>query len=104
MTITVRERTREIGVRRAIGARRREIQRLFFLEALVVSVTGGTVGALLGALGPLLIREVFDLAVPVSLLSIAIALLVSVAVGVLFGVSPAMRAARLDPVQSLHYE
>jgi putative ABC transport system permease protein len=104
MTMTVSERTREIGVRLAVGARRSEIRRLFFLEALVVSVTGGIVGVLLGALGPLLVRTLFDLSMPVSLLSIAIALLVSVAVGVFFGLSPAMKAASLDPVEALRYE
>lgn len=104
MTMTVSERTREIGVRLAVGARRSEIRRLFFLEALVVSVTGGVVGVLLGALGPLLVRTLFDLTMPVSLLSIVIALLVSVAVGVFFGLAPAMKAASLDPVEALRYE
>ncbi|HEV2493456.1 MAG TPA: ABC transporter permease [Terriglobia bacterium] len=104
MTMTVSERTREIGVRLAVGARRSEIRRLFFLEALVVSVTGGVVGVLLGALGPLLVGTLFDLTMPVSPLSIAIALLVSVAVGVFFGLSPAMKAASLNPVEALRYE
>lgn len=104
MLISVSERTREIGVRVAMGARRAEILRLFFLEALVISLTGGLVGILLGFLGPVLVRVVFDFPMPVSPLSILVALLTSVAVGVSFGVFPALKAARLDPVVALHYE
>jgi putative ABC transport system permease protein len=104
MTITVSERTREIGVRVAIGARRREILRLFFLETLVISLTGGAVGILLGSLGPVLVQFAFDFPMPVSLVSVAVALLVSMAVGISFGIWPAMRAARLDPIEALRYE
>jgi putative ABC transport system permease protein len=104
MLISVSERTREIGMRRALGARRREIARLFFLEALVISLTGGVVGILLGSLGPLLTQAVFDFPMPVSLLSILIALSVSVGVGVSFGIGPALQAARMDPVVALRYE
>ena len=104
MLISVSERTREIGLRMAIGARRLEILRLFFLEALVISLTGGAVGILLGSLGPALVRVAFDFPMPVSLLSIVVALAVSVLVGVAFGILPALRAARLDPVVALRYE
>jgi putative ABC transport system permease protein len=104
MLISVSERTREIGIRVAIGARRREILRLFFLEALVISLTGGVIGILLGSLGPMLVHAVFDFPMPVSPLSIVIALIVSAAVGLTFGIVPAMRAARLDPVNALRYE
>jgi len=104
MLISVSERTREIGVRMAVGARRGEILRLFFLEALVISLTGGTVGILLGSLGPLLVRLVFDFPMPVSPLSIVVALGVSLTVGVTFGIIPAMKAAALEPVVALRYE
>lgn len=104
MLISVSERTREIGVRVAIGARRREILRLFFLEALVISLTGGIVGILLGSLGPLLVHAVFNLPMPVSWFSIVVALVVSVIVGVSFGLIPALKAADLDPVVALRYE
>jgi putative ABC transport system permease protein len=104
MTITVRERTREIGLRVALGARRREVLRLFFLETLVISLTGGVVGILLGSLGPVLIQSTLGIRMPVSLLSVAVALLVSLAVGISFGIWPAMRAARLDPAEALRYE
>ena len=104
MLISVSERTREIGVRVALGARHQEILRLFFLEALVISLTGGLVGILLGSLGPLLVHAVFNVPMPVSPLSILVALVVSVTVGVSFGIFPALKAARLDPVVALRYE
>jgi len=104
MLISVSERTREIGVRVALGARYQEILRLFFLEALVISLTGGLVGILLGSLGPLLVQAVFKVPMPVSPLSILVALVVSVTVGVSFGIFPALKAARLDPVVALRYE
>ena len=104
LTISVSERTREIGIRMAIGARRREIRRFFLCEALVVSLVGGLVGVLLGSLGPLLIHAIFKFPMPVSLASVGVALMVSILVGSIFGVLPASRAAALDPVQALRYE
>ena len=104
MLISVSERTREIGVRAALGARRREILRLFFLEALVISLLGGVAGILLGSLGPLLVELVFGLSMPVSGISLLVALGVSLGVGVTFGIVPALKAARLDPVVALRYE
>jgi putative ABC transport system permease protein len=104
MLISVSERTREIGTRVALGARRREIMRLFGLEALIISLAGGVVGALLGSLGPLLVSLVFRFPMPVSWVSIVLALWVSLIVGLSFGVAPAMRAARVDPALALRYE
>jgi putative ABC transport system permease protein len=104
MLISVSERTREIGIRVALGARRREIWRFFFLEALIISLGGGVVGILLGALGPLVVEATFDFPMPVSLLSVAVALVVSVAVGVTFGLFPALQASQLNPVEALRYE
>ena len=104
MLISVSERTREIGVRVALGARRREILRLFFLEALIISLTGGFVGILLGSLGPMIVHILFEIEMPISVLSVIVSLVVSVAVGVSFGIIPALRAARLDPVVALRYE
>jgi putative ABC transport system permease protein len=104
MLITVSERTREVGVRVALGARRSEILRLFFMEALVISVIGGVVGILLGCLGPLVVHVVVGFPMPVSLMSVAVALVVSVVVGVGFGIAPARRAAALNPVEALRYE
>ncbi len=104
MLISVSERTREIGTRLALGARRSEILRLFALEALFISLAGGVVGVLLGSLGPLLVSLLFRFPMPVSWISIVLALAVSLLVGLSFGVAPAMRAARIEPAASLRYE
>ncbi len=104
MLISVSERTREIGTRVALGARRLEILRLFGLEALMISLAGGVVGTLIGSLGPLLVSLVFRFPMPVSRTSVVVALAVSLAVGLSFGVAPALRAARIDPAAALRYE
>ena len=104
LTMTVSERTREIGIHMAIGARRREIRRFFLCEAVVVSLVGGLLGILLGSLGPLLIHAISGFPMPISLASIGAALLVSVLVGTVFGVLPASKAAALNPVEALRYE
>ncbi len=104
MLISVSERTREIGMRVAVGARRREILRLFFTEALVISLTGGAVGIVVGSLGPVLIQVFLGVRMPVSLLSIGVAMLVSLGVGISFGIYPALQAARLDPAVALRHE
>jgi putative ABC transport system permease protein len=104
MLISVRERTREIGTRVALGARRREILRLFALEALIISLAGGVIGVLLGSLGPLLVSLLFGFSMPVSLVSLVLALAVSLAVGLSFGVVPALNAARIEPAAALRYE
>jgi putative ABC transport system permease protein len=105
MLITVTERTREIGIKMAIGARRHEILVQFLTEAMFMSFGGGVIGIAAGLGIPLLARLfVPGLRVPVSGLSIVIAFAVSGIVGVVFGIVPANRAARLDPVEALRYE
>ncbi len=109
MLVTVAERTREIGLRKAIGARERDILNQFLFESVLVSGCGGVLGVLLGIgvamLIPILAKmSGAEFTTLIELNSILIALGVSVAVGVFFGYYPAMRAARLDPVEALRYE
>jgi putative ABC transport system permease protein len=105
MLVTVTERTREIGIKMALGARRKAIRLQFLTEALVISVAGGVIGILVGAGIPFSARYfVSGLRIPISWLSIAIAFLVSCLVGVVFGLIPAERAAKLNPTEALRYE
>ena len=105
MLVTVTERTREIGVRMAVGAARRDILQQFLLEAVLISVVGGSVGILIGLALPLSVRFLLDdVSIPISTLSIAIAFAVSCIVGLVFGLLPASRAARLNPTEALRYE
>ncbi len=104
MLVTVTERTREIGVRMAVGASRRDILEQFLLEAVLISIVGGGVGIVLGVAMPLTVRYLTDFIIPVSKLSIAVAFAVSGVVGLVFGILPANRAARLNPTEALRYE
>ncbi|HXN45885.1 MAG TPA: ABC transporter permease [Bryobacteraceae bacterium] len=104
MLVTVTERTREIGVRMAVGASRRDILEQFLLEAVLISIVGGGAGILLGVAMPLTVRYLTDFIIPVSTLSIAVAFAVSGVVGLVFGLLPANRAARLNPTEALRYE
>jgi putative ABC transport system permease protein len=104
MLSTVVARTREIGIRKAIGATRREICLQFLSEALLISLIGGVVGVIVGLSLPISIRIFTDYKLPISGASVIIGISISSIVGVLFGTIPALRAARMDPVTSLHYE
>ena len=104
MLVAVTERTREIGVRKALGAPRKAILFQFLLEALLLTAVGGALGILLGAGISWLVRAVSPLPTFVSAWSVTVGLLVSGVIGVFFGLYPAMRASRLDPVESLRYE
>ncbi|HTB98377.1 MAG TPA: ABC transporter permease [Terracidiphilus sp.] len=104
MLATVRSRIREIGIRKALGATYREIKLQFLAEAIIISLSGGLAGVLLGLTVPLSIRLFTDYALPFSWLSIGIALAAATLVGVVFGTVPATRAAQLDPVEALKYE
>jgi putative ABC transport system permease protein len=104
MLANVRSRIREIGIRKAIGATRREIALQFLTEAVLISLAGGLVGTFLGLAVPFSVRLFTDYRIPISGLSAIIALFVASLVGVVFGTLPATRAAQLDPVEALHYE
>jgi len=104
MLATVNARTREIGVRKAVGATNAEIRGQFLTEAVLISLSGGIVGILLGLAIPFSVRFITNYRLPISGWSVIIAVAVSSFVGVLFGTAPATRAARFDPIESLRYE
>jgi putative ABC transport system permease protein len=111
MLVTVSERTREIGIRMAIGARRKAILYQFLMEALVISGGGALAGIAIGVLIPIslnllinFIPDAGDITIPVSWVSVILAFIVSCSTGLIFGYIPASRASRLQPTQSLHYE
>jgi putative ABC transport system permease protein len=101
---TVLERTREIGVRRSVGARRVDIARQFVSEAVLISAGGGLLGIAFGFLLAWLIAQTAEWTTIVTTTSVVMAFGVSVTVGVLFGVYPALKAARIDPIDALRYE
>ena len=104
MLVSVTERTREIGLRMAVGARARDILRQFLVEAVVLCLAGGAFGILLGRGSSLLVRTVLHWPTELSLGAIFAAVIVSVSVGVVFGYYPAWKASRLDPIEALRYE
>jgi len=104
MLVSVRERTREIGIRKAVGARRQDILVQFLVEALLLSVAGGAIGIIMGRLGALMISSMAGWTTIVSVEAVAIAFAFSFAVGLFFGVYPAVKAAALDPIECLRYE
>ncbi|HEX3125957.1 MAG TPA: ABC transporter permease [Thermoanaerobaculia bacterium] len=104
MLVSVTERTREIGVRKALGARRRDILLQFLIEALALCLVGGLLGVFLGLGSAMTLQKLAGWNMAVSPESIVIAFAFSAAVGIFFGLWPARRAARLDPIESLRYE
>ena len=104
MLATVLERTREIGIRRAIGARQRDIVRQFLIEAVMISILGGLIGIAAGFGGSKIIAAIAGWATVVTVISIVVSFGVSVFIGLLFGIYPAMQAAKLDPIEAIRYE
>jgi putative ABC transport system permease protein len=104
MLAGVRARVREIGIRKALGATRREIKLQFLAEAVIISLTGGLVGTAVGLALPISVRLFTDFAIPITPWSVVIALGSAMVVGVIFGTVPATRAAQMDPVEALKYE
>ena len=104
MLATVTERTREIGVRRALGARKRDITTQFLVETVVLSVGGGIIGILVGITVPFLITHLTDMQTIITFWSVLLAFGISGAIGIAFGIYPATIAAELDPIEALRHE
>jgi putative ABC transport system permease protein len=106
MLVTVKERTREIGIRKAVGAARKEILSQFLIEAFLISGGGAVIGILIGIAIPVFVQQLLpgNLRVPISGTSVIVAFLVSCSTGLFFGWLPANQAARLEPIESLRYE
>jgi putative ABC transport system permease protein len=104
MLASVTERTREIGVRRALGARRRDIIVQFLVETVMLSGIGGILGVLLGVAIPFVVTHFAGMKTIVTLWSPLLAFGISALVGIVFGIYPALRAARMDPVEALRHE
>lgn len=102
MLVSVTERTREIGLRKAVGAKPSDILIQFLIEATVLSIAGGIIGILIGYGGSIILNQFFPTSV--TIWSIALAFGISAAVGIIFGVAPAIRASKLDPITALRYE
>jgi putative ABC transport system permease protein len=104
MFASVMERIKEIGTRLAIGAKKKDIVVQFLAEAVLISVTGGLIGVIIGIVASLLITRFADILTIVTPMSVVISFVVSASVGVIFGYSPAKRASERDPIESLRYE
>jgi putative ABC transport system permease protein len=104
MLVSVTERTREIGLRQAVGARGRDVLRQFLVEAVILSLIGGAIGIAVGALGAQTIARSFSWPTRVSANAVALAFGCSAAIGIFFGYCPARKAAMLDPIDALRFE
>jgi putative ABC transport system permease protein len=104
MLVSVTERTREIGIRMSLGARRREILFQFLTEAIYMAAIGGGLGILAGVSMPLIAGWAAGINIPISWISIVLAFMLSFTVGIISGLIPANRAARLEPTEALRYE
>ncbi|HOH43313.1 MAG TPA: FtsX-like permease family protein, partial [Candidatus Hydrogenedentes bacterium] len=104
MLASVTERTREIGIRRALGAKKRDIIVQFLIETVILAGTGGAIGVLFGVTIPILISHLAEMKTIITPWAPALAFSISAMIGVVFGIYPALRAANMDPVEALRHE
>lgn len=104
MLTTVTERTREIGLRKAVGAKKKDISAQFLIEAVMLTFLGGIIGVALGWILAMLVSQFADIATQVSLQVVLLAFGVSAAIGIIFGYYPARKAANMNPIDALRYE
>ncbi|MGA5592156.1 ABC transporter permease, partial [Enterococcus mundtii] len=102
--VSVTERTKEIGIKKALGARRKIILKQFLVEAVVLTLIGGILGILIGLLSGYVITQSLDYPYIVSVLSIIVSLVFCSLMGVIFGLLPAMKASKLNPIEALRFE
>jgi putative ABC transport system permease protein len=104
MLASVTERTREIGIRRALGATQADIVLQFLAEALILSLAGGLIGIAIGVTGPKLVTHFADMPTIITTYSLALAFVISVLTGLVFGIYPAYRASQMSPIEALRHE
>jgi putative ABC transport system permease protein len=104
MLVTVTERTREIGLRKALGAKKRTITTQFLMESIILTRVGGIIGMIMGILSSLVISHFMSLPFTISIYAVILAIGVSALIGIVFGLYPARKAANLQPIEALRYE